>query len=182
MEHKISLTSSHEPESYVRTTATNGDHDATAETLTVATATTAPGADDTDDGPDDEHKYVNKETDNNVEPKKSHSYDIDKQCSGQHLNAINVGTKSIPNTRFRNQQKKIKKTKQSISILFNYSKIVLTLDVINMWNCGLNFCILLIKMDKPQILVDYKRYERYMIWTEFLDGKETTDTKQIFSK
>ena len=33
----------HEPEPYVRTSATNGDYDATAETLTAATATTAPG-------------------------------------------------------------------------------------------------------------------------------------------
>ena len=57
---QISLTSRHEPEPYVRTTATNGDHDATAETQTAATVTTAPGADENDDDPD-EHvcKYRN---------------------------------------------------------------------------------------------------------------------------
>ena len=80
MEQKISLTSRYEPEPYVRTTATNGDHDATTETPTAATATTAPVADDNDDDPDDEHEYVNSETDNNIELKKNHSYDIDKQC------------------------------------------------------------------------------------------------------
>ena len=84
MEHKFSLTSRHEPKPYVRTTATNGDHNATAETQTAATTRTAPGADENDDDPDDEHEYVNTETDNNIESKKSHSYDIEKQCS-KHL-------------------------------------------------------------------------------------------------
>ena len=53
VEHKFSLTSHYEPEPYVRTTATNGDHDATAET--PATATTASGADENGDYPDDGH-------------------------------------------------------------------------------------------------------------------------------
>ena len=87
VEHKVSLTSHHEPEPYVRTTATNADHDATAETPTAATATTAPGADKDGDDPNDEHEYLNTETDNNIESKKSHSYDIYKQCPKQLLNA-----------------------------------------------------------------------------------------------
>ena len=66
------------PMPYVRTVATNGDHDATAETPTAATATTASGADENDDDTDDEHEYVNTETDNNIESKRSHSYDTDK--------------------------------------------------------------------------------------------------------
>ena len=57
MEHKFSPTSGYEPEPYVRTTATNCDHDATVETPTAATATTASGADENDDDPDDEHEY-----------------------------------------------------------------------------------------------------------------------------
>ena len=56
MEHKFSLTSCHEPEPCVRTTTTNDDHDATEET---PTATRAPGADENDYDPDDEHEYVN---------------------------------------------------------------------------------------------------------------------------
>ena len=63
MEHKFSPTSGHEPEPYARTTETNGDHDALAETPTPETATTASGADENNDAPDDEHEYVNTETD-----------------------------------------------------------------------------------------------------------------------
>ena len=76
VEHNFSLTSRHDPEPDVRNTAKNGDHDATKETPTTATA--ALGADDNSDDPDDEHEYVNTETDNNIESKKSHCYDIDK--------------------------------------------------------------------------------------------------------
>ena len=48
-------------------------------------------------------------TDNNIESKKSHSYDIDKQCSKQLLCAPNVGTNLISNTRFKKQHVKLKK-------------------------------------------------------------------------
>ena len=51
-----------------------------------------------------EHEYVNTETENNIKSTKSHSYDIDKQCSKLILNATNVGSTSIPNTRFKKQQ------------------------------------------------------------------------------
>ena len=69
VEHKFSLTCRHDPEPYVRTTATNGDHYATAET---PTAPTVQGADENDDDPDDEHEYVSTETDNNKKSKKSY--------------------------------------------------------------------------------------------------------------
>ena len=48
---------------------------------------------------DDKHEYVNTETDNNIESKESHSYDID-----QLLDANNVGSKSFQSTRFKKQQ------------------------------------------------------------------------------
>ena len=50
-------------------------------TAETPTAKTAPGGDENDDDPDDDHEYVSKETDNNIESKKSHSYDIDKTYS-----------------------------------------------------------------------------------------------------
>ena len=70
MKHSISLTYCHEPEPYVRTTSTYGDHDSAAETFTAATATTAPGADENDDDQDYEHEYVSAETDNNIQSKR----------------------------------------------------------------------------------------------------------------
>ena len=86
----------------MRTTVTNGDHDATAETQTAATSITSPGADENDNDPDDEHEYVNIETDKNIESKKSRSYDNDRQCL-KKLNATNVSIKLIPHTRFKKQ-------------------------------------------------------------------------------
>ena len=64
---KIFLTYGHEPELYVRTTETNDDHNALAETSTAETETTSSGADENDDDPDNEHAYVNTESDENIE-------------------------------------------------------------------------------------------------------------------
>ena len=36
----------------------------------------------------------------------NHSYDIDKQCSKELLNATNVSTKLLPNTRLRKSSNK----------------------------------------------------------------------------
>ena len=88
MEHKFSPTSGHEPEPYVRTTETNGDHDALAETPPTETAATASGADENNDDPNDEHEYVNTETDTNIESKKRYRLIMLKTT----LNANNVTT------------------------------------------------------------------------------------------
>ena len=48
--------------------------------------------------------------------------------------------------------------------------------MINVLNCGLNFCILPIKIDITQMLVDWKGFEQSMIWAEFWYDKETTGT------
>jgi hypothetical protein len=47
---------------------------------------------------------------------------------------------------------------------------------------GLNFCILPLKLDVTQVLVDFKRFERSMIWKEFWYGRETKEKyeKPIF--
>ena len=109
VKHKFSLTSRHEPEPYFRTTATNADHDATAETPTAASTTSR--ADENDDDPNDEHEYVNTE---NI---KIHIYDIDKQYSKQLSNATNATTKLLSKVRFRKKQKQItKKTRYKHSI------------------------------------------------------------------
>ena len=57
--------------------------------------------------------------------------------------------------------------KQHINIVFNYSKVELSAPMISVLNRGLNFCILPIKIDITELLVDWKRFERSMIWREF---------------
>ena len=38
-------------------------------------------------------------------------------------------------------------------------------------NIGLNFCILPLKLDITQVLVEFNRFERTMRWQEFWHGK-----------
>ena len=42
----------------------------------------------------------------------------------------------------------------------------------NLLNKGFNFSILPLKLDLTQVLVDFKRFERSMIWHEFFHGKD----------
>ena len=78
-ESQISPTSRYEPEPYIRTTATNGDYDATAETPTATTATTEQGADENNDNGDTQknmNMQIQKLITDNIESKKCHNYDI----------------------------------------------------------------------------------------------------------
>ena len=43
-------------------------------------------------------------------------------------------------------------------------------------NRGLNFSILPLKLDITQTLVEFKRFERTMIWKEFWYGRNTEET------
>ena len=42
-------------------------------------------------------------------------------------------------------------------------------------NKGLNFSVLPKKLDITQLLVEYKKFERWAIWTEFWFGREVQD-------
>ena len=42
----------------------------------------------------------------------------------------------------------------------------------NLSNKGFNFSILPLKLDPTQVLVDFKMFERSMIWHEFFHGKD----------
>ena len=42
-------------------------------------------------------------------------------------------------------------------------------------NLGLNFTIMPKKLDITQVLSDFKRFERNMLWKEFFYGKENND-------
>ena len=167
MELKFSITPSNEPKSNGRTATTDNDNDATTEDSTTSTTATAPTTDEHDDVTNVEPKYVIDETLNssNLKTKLSHK---------SHVN--NVNTEWIPNSRFKRQQNSIKK--QKLNIVFNYSKIELTVHMTNVLNRGLNFCILPMKLDITQVLVDWKRFERTMIWTEFWHGSEDCINKE----
>ena len=53
----------------------------------------------------------------------------------------------------------------------------------NLLNKGFNFAILPLKLDLTQVLVDFKRFERSMIWHEFFHGKDIDNmTRRKFSK
>ena len=58
------------------------------------------------------------------------------------------------------------------SIVFNYSDIELTGAMHDLLNLGLNFSILPLKLDITQVLVDFKQFERSVIWQEFWFGTD----------
>ena len=57
--------------------------------------------------------------------------------------------------------------------MFNYSKMELSNSMKNLLNRGFNFSILPLKLDITQVLVDFKRFERSMIWQEYFYGTES---------
>ena len=71
----------------------------------------------------------------------------------------------MPRSKYRKLQNKIKK--QKINIIFNRSKIELTPEMEKVLNRGLNFCVLPLKLDLTQVLVDFKQFERTISWQEF---------------
>ena len=76
------------------------------------------------------------------------------------------------------QQSQLNRTdiQNNYNVVFNYSTLVITDPMNRLFNRGLNFSILPLKLDITQTLVEFKRYERSAIWTEFWYGK---DNEQI---
>ena len=72
-----------------------------------------------------------------------------------------------------------KKEKESINIVFNYSDITLTNDMNKVLNRGLNFCLTPQSLDKTQVLVDFKRFERTMIWREYWHSKNDDNNDNL---
>ena len=68
------------------------------------------------------------------------------------------------------------------SIYFNYSDIDLSDAMQRLLNRGLNFSILPFKLDITQTLVEFRKYERTLIWHEFHYGSENNSEleEQIF--
>ena len=78
----------------------------------------------------------------------------------------------LPENQYKRQ--KIKLKKQHINVIFNYSSIELTSDMEKILNKGLKFAILPLKLDITQVLTDFKRFERTVIWKEFWAGRDTS--------
>ena len=56
--------------------------------------------------------------------------------------------------------------------------------MVKLLNRGLSFCILPIKLDLTEVLVDFRRFERSIIWHEFWHNREVEDNPKepIFRK
>ena len=74
-----------------------------------------------------------------------------------------------------------KVNRQAITAIFNYSSITLTQDLEDLFNLGLKFALLPLKLDITQVLVDFLAYERKIVWREFFnDIEEVCYTPSIF--
>ena len=58
------------------------------------------------------------------------------------------------------------------TIIYNNSNFELSEPMNKVLNRGLNIAILPLKLDITQVLVDFKRFERSVIWQEFWYGKK----------
>ena len=56
--------------------------------------------------------------------------------------------------------------------MFNNSTLKLTEDMENVLNRGLKFAITPLKLDITQVLTEFRRFERTMVWKEFWFGQE----------
>ena len=75
--------------------------------------------------------------------------------------------------------------KQQTNIIFNYSSTTLTSAMKKLLNRALNFALLPIKLDITEVLVDFNKYVRALIWHEYWHGKDvdkTEHTQPIFRK
>ena len=79
--------------------------------------------------------------------------------------------KWLPTSQYKRLKTSIKK--QSKNVVFNYSTIQLSQAMERVLNKGLKFVITPLKLDITQVLTDFRRFERTMIWKEFWFGKES---------
>ena len=91
--------------------------------------------------------------------------------------------KWVTKTKYRRQRKK--EQRQKINVVFNYSDLVLTDAMNNLLNRGLNFAITPLHLNLTQVLVDFAKFERRLLWKEFFadeDNEPTLYVPPIFKK
>ena len=70
---------------------------------------------------------------------------------------------------------------QETNLVFNYSSIILSDAQDKLLNRALNFAVLPLKLDITELVVDFNRYSRAAIWTEYWYGKEDEEyVKPVF--
>ena len=118
--------------------------------------------------------------DNNNDDNVGAEHDNVKEHDEQHNTINQISNNKIPIFKLNNKIE-ISKIKP-VSLVFNYSSLQLTESMICLLNRGLNFSVLPLKLDITQVLVDYRKYERRVIWHEFWFGRETDEEykKPIF--
>ena len=79
----------------------------------------------------------------------------------------------LPKLKYKRHLNKLKK--QNISAVFNYSSLTLTDSMWEVLNMGLKFAILPLKLDITQVLVDFRKYERNLVWREFFFKMEDNE-------
>ena len=92
---------------------------------------------------------------------------------GKHDVTINESkhvNNHIPTSRYKRNMNKMKK--QTLTAVFNYSNVTLSNDMNELLNLGLKFAILPLKLDITQVIVDFKKYKRTLVWKEFFSTKE----------
>jgi hypothetical protein len=68
-----------------------------------------------------------------------------------------------------------KKKTKTVSAIYNQSSITLTKPMESLLNRGLNFCVTPHNINRTEILVDYRKFERSMKWREFFSDQEKED-------
>ena len=98
-------------------------------------------------------------------------------ATNNHNGGGNFETEEV-NTNNKNVKTQIR------NIIFNYSSLVLTKAMEALLNRALSFCVLPLKLDITQVLVDINRFSRATIWHEYWYEREKDQRyeKPIFKK
>ena len=94
-----------------------------------------------------------------------------------NISIIETNKKWVSKSKYKRELKQRNKLK--LSAVYNYSSIKLTENMEELLNLGLNFAVLPLKLDITQILVDFKKFERTMVWHEFWYNKDEEEKQYI---
>ena len=103
---------------------------------------------------------------------KSNTRDLDSVNAYIDQGHNQINEPSTPVSKALSKKQKIRLKRKPLSIVFNKSSFVLTQDMEEVLNRGLNFAVLSNRLDLTQVLTDFRYFERTMIWMEFWHGRD----------